>query len=210
MRLRPKAIKAGSKIHPACEARNAATSSTRAFARKENASAADASSTRRRSRLAASTRHGIQVNGHLSWRISSRNFGSRPAHFRRVLTLPLALLARTILIHTCSRYILNALTPTLTTTALYRSSLEWFEARSWKPTPKDLPSSLMQLRHNPLVHGEPPSCVQLRHTFDAPVAPYAVGKTVDVERYGTDEVDPMQARRTGGVNILGFDPPPAA
>ena len=40
-------------------------------------------------------RHGIQVNGHLSWRISSRNFGSQPAHFRRVLTLPLALLART-------------------------------------------------------------------------------------------------------------------
>ena len=42
-----------------------------------------------------SARHGIQVNGHLSWRISSRNFGSQPAHFRRVLTLPLALLART-------------------------------------------------------------------------------------------------------------------
>ena len=41
------------------------------------------------------SRHGIQVNGHLSWRISSRNFGSQPAHFRRVLTLPLALLART-------------------------------------------------------------------------------------------------------------------
>jgi hypothetical protein len=40
MRLRPKAIKAGSKIYPACAARNAATSSTRAFARKENASAA--------------------------------------------------------------------------------------------------------------------------------------------------------------------------
>src|SRR5580692_7826526 len=28
------------------------------------------------------TQHGIQVNGHLSWRISSRNFGSQPAHFR--------------------------------------------------------------------------------------------------------------------------------
>jgi hypothetical protein len=27
----------------------------------------------------------------------------------------------------------------------------------------------MQLRHNPLVHGEPPSCVQLRHTLDGPV-----------------------------------------
>jgi len=34
------------------------------------------------------------------------------------------------LILTCPRYVLDALTPTLTTTALYRSSLEWFEARS--------------------------------------------------------------------------------
>jgi hypothetical protein len=34
--MRPKAIKAGSKIHPACAARNAVTSSTGAFARKEN------------------------------------------------------------------------------------------------------------------------------------------------------------------------------
>ena len=60
-------------------------------------------SNRRRRQLAgldpfkriAVPRRGIQVNGHLSWRISSRNFGSQPAHFRRVLTLPLALLART-------------------------------------------------------------------------------------------------------------------
>ena len=34
----------------------------------------------------------------------------------------------------------------LTTTAFDRSSLEWFGARSWKPTPKGLPSSLVQLR----------------------------------------------------------------
>ncbi|HTR07394.1 MAG TPA: hypothetical protein VMJ11_12220, partial [Paraburkholderia sp.] len=34
------------------------------------------------------------------------------------------------LIHTCPRYILGAFTPTLTTTALYRSSLRWFDARS--------------------------------------------------------------------------------
>jgi len=40
-------------------------------------------------------RHRIQVNGYLSWRISSRNFGSQPARFRRVLTLPWLLLART-------------------------------------------------------------------------------------------------------------------
>src|SRR5260370_29707477 len=40
-------------------------------------------------------RHRIQVNGYLSWRISSRNLGSQPARFRRVLTLPLRLLART-------------------------------------------------------------------------------------------------------------------
>src|SRR6187431_1921358 len=44
------------------------------------------------------------------------------------------------------RYVLIALTPMLTTTALYRSSLAWFEACSWKPTPKGLPSSHMQLR----------------------------------------------------------------
>jgi hypothetical protein len=39
------------------------------------------------------------------------------------------------------------LTPTLTTTAFDRSRLEWFEARSWKPTSKGLPSSLTQLKH---------------------------------------------------------------
>src|SRR4051794_41838399 len=44
------------------------------------------------------------------------------------------------------RYVLIALTPMLTTTALYRSSLAWFEACSWKPTPKGLPSSHRQLR----------------------------------------------------------------
>ena len=38
-------------------------------------------------------RHGIQVNGRLSWRISSRNFGSQPAHFRRVLTRHLEMIA---------------------------------------------------------------------------------------------------------------------
>ena len=35
---------------------------------------------------------------------------------------------------------------TLTTTALYHSSLRWFEACSCKPAPRDLPSSLAQLR----------------------------------------------------------------
>src|SRR5258708_529610 len=43
----------------------------------------------------APTRHGIRVNGYLSWRISSRNLGSQPALLRRVLTLPFRLLART-------------------------------------------------------------------------------------------------------------------
>jgi hypothetical protein len=48
-------------------------------------------------------------------------------HFRSSLLIP-----------TCLGYVPNALTPMLTTTALYRSSLGWFEARSWKPTPKGL------------------------------------------------------------------------
>ena len=42
----------------------------------------------------------------------------------------------------------------LTTTALYCSSFEWFGACSWKPTPKGLPSSLVQLMHKVLVHLE--------------------------------------------------------
>ena len=42
---------------------------------------------------------------------------------------------------------LRTLTPTLTTTAFDRSSLEWFETRSWKPASKGLPSSLTQLVH---------------------------------------------------------------
>src|SRR5467141_3710780 len=46
-------------------------------------------------RWASSPRHRIQVNVYLIWRISSRNLGSQPARFRRVLTLPLRLLART-------------------------------------------------------------------------------------------------------------------
>ena len=35
-------------------------------------------------------------------------------------------------------------TVTLTTMALYHSSLRWFEACSCKPTPRGLPSSFMQ------------------------------------------------------------------
>ena len=80
-----------------------------------------------------------------------------------------------LLIHTCLRYVLNALTPMLTTTTLDRSSLGWFEARSWKPTPKGPPSSLMQLCHNPSVQSEPPSCVRLRRTFDLPSGARASG-----------------------------------
>lgn len=40
-------------------------------------------------------RFGIQVNGHLSWRISSRKSGFQLAALRRDLTLPLRLFART-------------------------------------------------------------------------------------------------------------------
>ena len=47
----------------------------------------------RKTRLAA--RLGIQVNDHLSCRISRRNWGLQPAAFRLVLTLPFDLLART-------------------------------------------------------------------------------------------------------------------
>jgi hypothetical protein len=60
------------------------------------------------------------------------------------------------LIHTCSRSFLDALTPTLTTTTFDRSSLEWFGARLWRPTPKDLPSSPVQLMHKASVHDGPP------------------------------------------------------
>ena len=41
----------------------------------------------------------------------------------------------------------QALTPTLTTAAFDRSSLGWFEARSWKLASKGPPSSLTQLMH---------------------------------------------------------------
>src|SRR5205809_2980648 len=45
--------------------------------------------------LSWKARSGFQVNDHLIWRIVRRKFGSQPADFRRVLTLPLCLLART-------------------------------------------------------------------------------------------------------------------
>ena len=48
---------------------------------------------------------------------------------------------------TCPEMLLRTLTPTLTTAAFDRSSLEWFEACSWKPASKGLPSSLTQLVH---------------------------------------------------------------
>ena len=40
----------------------------------------------------------------------------------------------------------HAFSLTLTTMALYHCSLRWFEARSCKPAPRDLPSSLVQPR----------------------------------------------------------------
>ena len=48
---------------------------------------------------------------------------------------------------TCLEIYLQTFTPTLTTAAFDRSSLEWFEARSWKLASKGLPSSLTQLVH---------------------------------------------------------------
>jgi hypothetical protein len=48
---------------------------------------------------------------------------------------------------TCLEILSRLLTPTLTTAAFDRSSLGWFEARSWKLASKGLPSSLTQLMH---------------------------------------------------------------
>src|SRR4051794_39837400 len=49
-------------------------------------------------------------------------------------------------------------------TALYRSSLAWFGAGSWKRTPKGLPSSLMQLVHDRSVHREPSFLAPAAHS----------------------------------------------
>ena len=52
----------------------------------------------------------------------------------------------------------DALPPMLTTAALYRSSLEWFETRFWKPISKgriesfDPPSSLARLLRARVIH----------------------------------------------------------
>ena len=59
---------------------------------------------------------------------------SSKAHFRSPL-----------LIHTCLRYVLNALTPILLNAALDRSILGWFGVHTWRPTPNGPPSSLVQL-----------------------------------------------------------------
>jgi hypothetical protein len=72
-------------------------------------------------------------------------FDRRVFSLRRVIEGSLPFVSLTL---TCSRYRLDALTPTLTTDGLHRSSLEWFEACSWKPTPKGPPSSLVQLTHS--------------------------------------------------------------
>jgi hypothetical protein len=57
-----------------------------------------------------------------------------------------------LLILTCSGYVPVALLQRSLPTALDRSSLEWFEACSWKPTPKGLPSSPVQLMHDRSAH----------------------------------------------------------
>lgn len=55
------------------------------------------------------------------------------------------------LILTCLSF-LSTLTRMLTTTALYRSSFEWFEICSWKPISKGLPSSSVKLMHKVSVY----------------------------------------------------------
>ena len=62
------------------------------------------------------------------------------------------------------RLYLPTLTPMLTTTAFDRSGLEWFEACSWKPASKGLPSSLVQLlRAQVSFHSKPPNSCATAH-----------------------------------------------
>jgi len=91
---------------------------------------------------------------------AARSVTKYPAHLSQKSHSPLVLTAFSIIDasskgllslvspdRTCPEMLLRTLTPTLTTAAFDRSSLEWFEACSWKPASKDLPSSLTQLVH---------------------------------------------------------------
>ena len=49
--------------------------------------------------------------------------------------------------HTCPETLLRTLTSTLTTSPSTEAAWSWFEACSWKPASKGLPSSLTQLVH---------------------------------------------------------------
>ena len=68
------------------------------------------------------------------------------------------------LIHTC-HVLLHNFTSTLTTITLNDSRLKWFGAYFWKPTPKDLPSSLIELNKIKalcLFHHKPPNFFYFR------------------------------------------------
>jgi hypothetical protein len=62
--------------------------------------------------------------------VGSYSFIVMDCHHLLLAGLPAHSLSFVSLIHTCPRYIPGALTPMLTTTTLYRSSLEWFGACS--------------------------------------------------------------------------------
>ena len=78
----------------------------------------------------------------LSWRSPSTPVLTSSQIFRHLINGSLVLIS---LIHT-GHGLGHAFPLTLTTTALYRCSLRWFEACSCKPTPRGLPSSSVQLR----------------------------------------------------------------
>src|SRR5271166_5947612 len=81
---------------------------------------------------------------------AARPVTKSPAHLsRKPDSLPVLTALPTI--GASSKGLLSLLSPDPTCPeylpAFDRSSLEWFEARSWKPAPKGLPSSLTQLMH---------------------------------------------------------------
>ena len=110
-----------------------------------------------------------QVSGRLvPGELKAPGFDEHCCSLRRFNRGSLAFVSLTL---TCSGYFPVALTPMLTTTAFDRSSLEWFGTRSWKPIPKDLPSSPVQLVHIWSAHSEPPFRAPAAHSKRS--APFA-------------------------------------
>jgi len=111
-----------------------------------------------------------QVSGRLvPGELKAPGFDEHCCSLRRFNRGSLAFVSLTL---TCSGYFPVALTPMLTTTAFDRSSLEWFGTRSWKPIPKDLPSSPVQLVHIWSAHSEPPFRAPAAHSKRS--APFSI------------------------------------